>query len=145
MDSFGYSAGIRSPQRETDFSSSESIYTADVIITDWSSVAQEYSYTTKKPSLFINTPMKIVNRNYNLIPTAPLDISLRDEIGISVDVADLANIGEICENLMREKESWRERITKIVEHYIYNIGDGAKNGADYIIGRIEHIRRSGAA
>ena len=130
----------RDIELETDFSSSESIYTADVIVTDWSSVAQEYSYTTKKPSVFINTPMKIINPNYKWIPTAPLDVSLRDEIGVSVDVAELGSIGEICEKLISEKDDWRERIAKTVDHYIYNIGNGAQNGADYIIGRIKYQR-----
>ena len=130
---------------ETDFSSSESVYTADVIVTDWSSVAQEYSYTTKRPSIFVNTPMKIINPNYERIPAVPLDIALRDEIGISVDVSELGNIGDLCEKLIREKDDWRERITGIVERYIYNIGDGAGNGAEYIIGRIGHIRGKGAA
>ena len=129
---------------ETDFSSNESVYTADVIVTDWSSVAQEYSYTTKKPSVFINTPMKVVNPNYERIPAVPLDISLRDVIGVSVDVDELGGIGEVCEKLILEKDEWRERITKTVESYIYNIGDGARNGAEYIIGRIKHIR-GGAA
>jgi YidC/Oxa1 family membrane protein insertase len=130
---------------ETDFSSSESIYTADVIVTDWSSVAQEYSYTTKKPSLFVNTPMKIVNPNYEYIKTVPLDIALRDEIGVSVDVEDLEKIGEICETLIAGKGDWKDRISGIVEHYIYNIGDGAKNGADYIIGRIDYKRKNRAS
>ena len=130
---------------ETDFSSSESIYTADVIVTDWSSVAQEFSYTTKRPSLFINTPMKIINQNYERIPAVPLDISLRDEIGVSVDVDELGSIGKVCEKLILEKDEWKDRITKTVEHYIYNIGDGARNGAEYIIGRIDHKRRNGAA
>ena len=130
---------------ETDFASNESVYTADVIVTDWSSVAQEYSYTTKKPSIFINTPMKIINPNYQMIPAVPLDIALRDEIGVSVDVPDLGGIGGVCEKLMLEKDEWRERIEGIVERYIYNIGDGAKNGAEYIIGRIEHKRGAGAA
>ena len=130
---------------ETDFSSSESVYTADVIITDWSSVAQEYSYTTKKPSLFVNTPMKIVNPNYQNIKAIPLDIALRDEIGISVDVDELKRIGDICNELITNKNEWKERITKIVEHYIYNIGDGAKNGADYIIGRIDFRRKQKAS
>lgn len=130
---------------ETDFSSSESVYTADVIITDWSSVAQEYSYTTKKPSLFVNTPMKIVNPNYQNIKAVPLDIALRDEIGISIDPENLGSIGEICSELIAKKDEWKDRITKIVEHYIYNIGDGAKNGADYIIGRINFSRRKKAS
>ncbi|MCL1896409.1 MAG: membrane protein insertase YidC [Clostridiales bacterium] len=130
---------------ETDFSSSESIYTADVIVTDWSSVAQEYSYTTKKPSLFVNTPMKIVNPNYDKIKAVPLDIALRGEIGVSVDVEELGGIGEIVGSLIEGKEGWRDRITKTVEHYIYNIGDGARDGAEYIIGRIEHKRKARAS
>ena len=130
---------------ETDFSSNESVYTADMIVTDWSSVAQEYSYTTKRPSIFINTPMKVINPNYERIPAVPLDIALRDEIGVSLDIAELGSIGQVCDKLIIEKDEWRERITKIVESYIYNIGNGAGNGADYIIGRIEYKRRSGAA
>jgi len=130
---------------ETDFSSSESIYTADVIVTDWSSIAQEYSYTTKKPSVFINTPMKVINPNYKKIPAVPLDISLRDEIGISVEIDELKSLGEICEKLISEKEEWRERISKVLEDNIYNIGDGARNGADYIIWRVENRRSGGAA
>ena len=122
---------------ETDFSSSESLYTADVVVTDWSTIAQEYSYTMKKPSLFINTPMKIMNPNYKKLPLVPLDISLRDEIGISVDIPDLDGVGDICEKLISEKDKWAGRITKIVEKNIYNLGNGAKNGAEYIISRIK--------
>ena len=71
---------------QTDFSSNETVYTADLVITDWSSIANEFSYATKKPSLFINTPMKIMNPEYTLIEAVPLEISLRDMIGKSVDV-----------------------------------------------------------
>jgi len=130
---------------ETDFASAESIYTADVIVTDWSTIAQEYSYATKRPSVFINTPMKIMNPNYELIPAVPLDISLRDEIGVSLDVAELGKAGEVCEKLIAEREGWKDRIAGVVERYIYNIGDGARNGAEYIIGRIRYHRGSGAA
>ena len=130
---------------ETDFSSSESIYTADVIVTDWSSVAQEYSYTTKKPSVFINTPMKIINPNYELIPAVPLDISLRDEIGISIDIESLSEIGETCKKLIEEKDAWHDKITSILEEYIYNIGNGAKNGGEYIIDSILRKREPNAA
>ncbi|MCL2110640.1 MAG: CDP-glycerol glycerophosphotransferase family protein, partial [Clostridiales bacterium] len=125
---------------ETDFSSSESIYTADIVVTDWSTVAQEYSYTTKRPSLFVNTPMKTVNPNYQNIKAVPLDISLRDEIGVSVDVEDLGGIGEVCEKLIEGKDAWREKIAKVVERYIYNVGDGARNGGEYIIDRINYKR-----
>jgi len=129
---------------ETDFSSSESIYTADVIVTDWSSIAQEYSYTTKKPSVFVNTPMKVANPNYEWIPAVPLDISLREEIGVSLEVSELDSIGQICEKMILEKDEWKDRITNVVEQHVYNIGDGARNGAVYIIGRIKYKRGDGA-
>ena len=125
---------------ETDFSYSVSVYTSDVIVTDWSSVAQEFSYTTKRPSVFVNTPMKILNHNYEKIRAVPLDISLRDEIGVSVDIEELGTIGGLCEKLIAGKDGWRDRIAGIVERNVYNIGAGARNGGDYIIKRIEHKR-----
>ena len=93
---------------ETDFSSNKTVYTADLVITDWSSIAQEFSYTTKKPSLFINTPMKIMNPEYEKIPLIPLDISLRDEIGVSVDVDKLDTLPELVEALFTKQEWYRE-------------------------------------
>jgi YidC/Oxa1 family membrane protein insertase len=89
--------------------------------------------------------MKVMNPNYERIPMAPLDISLREEIGVSVDVSDLSRLGDICEKLIFEKDTWAGRITKIVKRNIYNIGSGAKNGAEYIIRRIEYKRSAGAA
>ncbi len=46
---------------QLDFSSNKTVFDADVLITDWSGIAYEYAFTTLKPVLFINTPMKIMN------------------------------------------------------------------------------------
>ena len=46
---------------QTDFSSNETVFSADTLVTDWSNVGYEYALATKKPALFINTPRKIVN------------------------------------------------------------------------------------
>ena len=43
------------------------IFEADLMITDWSGIAYEYAYTTCKPVLFIDTPMKIMNPEYKKI------------------------------------------------------------------------------
>lgn len=127
---------------ETDFSSNASVYTSDLVVTDWSSIAQEFSYATKKPSLFINTPMKIMNPNYKKIDAVPLDISLRDEIGVSVDVDDFNKLPEIVEELLSNQEFYKEKITRVVEENIYNIGSAAKAGGEYIIGRLGGDERS---
>ncbi|MEG2843698.1 MAG: CDP-glycerol glycerophosphotransferase family protein, partial [Ruthenibacterium sp.] len=42
---------------ETDFSSNVTVYTADLVITDWSNIGYEFSFATCKPTLYINTPI----------------------------------------------------------------------------------------
>ena len=41
---------------QTSFASSETVYSADLVITDWSSIANEFSYATKKPSYLSTRP-----------------------------------------------------------------------------------------
>lgn len=127
---------------ETDFSSNASVYTSDLVVTDWSSIAQEFSYATKKPSLFINTPMKIMNPNYKKIDAVPLDISLRDEIGVSVDIEDFEKLPKIIDDLLNRPDFYREKITQVVEDNIYNIGRAAEASGQYIIGRLGGDERS---
>ncbi len=129
---------------QTDFSSNKTVYTADLVITDWSSIAQEFSYATKKPSLFINTPMKILNPEWEEIPIIPLDISLRDQIGLSVDLQDLDRIGDLVAGLLADKAGYEDRISRLVSRNIYDVGDGARAGGAYIIQTLEAKRQEKA-
>lgn len=122
---------------ETDFSSNTSVYTSDIVITDWSTIAQEFSYATKKPSLFINTPMKIMNPEYKKIPSVPLEISMRDELGVSLDLNRLGEIDVVIKDLILKMDYYQDKITKLLNHNIYDIGHGSESGAGYIIARIE--------
>ncbi|NLB90620.1 MAG: membrane protein insertase YidC [Clostridiales bacterium] len=122
---------------ETDFSSNQTVFEADLVITDWSSIAQEFSYATKKPSLFINTPMKVMNPNYQAIPLVPLDISLREEIGFSIDPEDLGSIHEKVETLRLSADAYREKITSLVTDNIYHIGASAKAATAYLLSSLE--------
>lgn len=40
---------------EMNFSANKSIYASDVLITDWSGVATEFCFATKRPAIFVNT------------------------------------------------------------------------------------------
>lgn len=60
---------------EADFSSNVTIFTADLLITDWSGIAYEFAFSTLKPALFINTPMKVLNYDYMKYKNQPLDIT----------------------------------------------------------------------
>ena len=121
---------------ETDFTSNESLYEADVLISDWSAIAYEYSYTTGKPTLFINTKMKVLNPNWERIGITPLRISLRDAIGRSLDKDELEKAEEVIAEMESHPEEWREKIFKVREKNIFNLGTAGKTAAEYIISRL---------
>ncbi|MDR2108322.1 MAG: membrane protein insertase YidC [Coriobacteriales bacterium] len=118
---------------ETDFSSNLTVYTADVVVTDWSTIAQEFSFSTRKPSISVNTPMKVINPNWELLELEPLEISLRRRIGVALDTDDLEKIGDVARELVAEREQWRQRIGEVLEETVFNIGHSEEAMGDYVI------------
>lgn len=128
---------------ELDISGNDSIFSSDILITDWSGIAFEFSYCTLKPCIFINTPMKVLNPNYKKYGLDVLDISLRDIIGISINVEDITDIYKSVEHLLTEKDSFRDQIQKIVHQYIYHPGKNGEAGGKYIMEQIKQKTRYG--
>jgi YidC/Oxa1 family membrane protein insertase len=126
---------------QTDFSSNSTVYEADVVITDWSSIAFEYSFSTLKPSLFINTPMKIMNVDYEELGITPIDIEIRNKVGKSVDMDKLGSLVEIVDELLNSNEFSSDSLGKIRDKYIYNIGSSGEVGAQYIMERLEYYKK----
>lgn len=122
---------------QTDFSSNSTVFEADLVITDWSSIAYDYAYTTRRPVLFINTPMKIMNPEYQKIDTVPINILVREEIGCSLNLDELDKISECARMLLENSMQYYEKIEKFVEKYVYNLGMSAEVGAKYIILQIQ--------
>ena len=118
---------------ETDFSSNNSIYESDILITDWSGIAYEYSYTTEKPTLFINTKMKMLNPNWENIGITPLEISLRNLIGCSLNKNEINRADTVIAEMSSNPEKWKEKIHKVREENVYNIGKCGKHAAEYIL------------
>lgn len=121
---------------QMDFSSNQTVFNADILITDWSGIAYEYSFTTLKPTLFINTPMKIMNPDYQEIAIVPFDIEARDQVGISVDTDKLGTLPEVVNRLLTEEIYSKESMKAVRENYLYNVGKSADVGANYIIKRL---------
>lgn len=121
---------------ETDFSSNVTVYTADLVITDWSNIAYEFSFTTTKPSLFINTKMKVVNRSYKKIDIVPYDIIARDIIGRSLEKDEVSRAGEVARELIENQSEWCEQIERERGEYFFNLGNSGEVAADYIISRL---------
>jgi len=121
---------------QTDFSSNSTVYNSDLVITDWSSIAQEFSFTTKKPSLFINTPMKVMNPEWRKIDIEPMDLWLRDKIGVSLDVEKLGETSSVVQDLFNRADEYKGVIEGIMTERLYNLGSADEVGGSYIIERV---------
>ncbi|MDR1760061.1 MAG: membrane protein insertase YidC [Fibrobacter sp.] len=121
---------------QTDFSSNSTVYSSDLVITDWSAISYEFSFSTKKPTLFINTPMKVMNLEWNKIDIEHIDIWIRDKIGESIDVDKLGGIREIVTNLLESRDTYKESIERVMREKLYAPECSARIGGEYIISRI---------
>lgn len=129
-------------QFETDFSSNSSIWTADAMITDWSGIACEYSYTTLRPTLFVNTKMKAPNANWQKVDIVPLEIRLRDQIGVSIEKDEVsARAAEIIDDMINDPKRWRDQIRAIREQNIFNLGSCGVKASDYIIASLSEKKK----
>ena len=117
---------------QTDFSSNNSILDADLLITDWSGIGYEYAFTTKKPVLFINTPMKIMNPHYKDIKIEPYTIWSREVIGKLIAPDNLKDVNKVVKSLIGNKE-YTKKITDLLNDSVYNIGCSGEAGAKCII------------
>ncbi len=127
---------------QMDFSSNDTVFNADILMTDWSGIAYEYSFTTLKPSLFINTPMKIMNPDYEEIGVVPFDIEIRNKMGLSVELNELEKLNTVIERLLSENIYSKDEMRKMREKYLYNVSQSAKVGADYMIGRLIEMSKN---
>lgn len=127
---------------ETDFSSSSSIWTSDLLITDWSGIAYEYSYTTLRPTLFINTKVKAPNPNWEKIGITPLEISLRDQIGCSLNKDEMGRAATAAADMLDNPEKWKKQIEAVRNANIFNLGHCGEKAADYIISRLAAKRQA---
>lgn len=135
-------AGQKDFEIQTDFSSNATVFNADILITDWSGIAYEYSLTTLKPTLFIDTPMKVMNPDYGEIDVEPFDIVIRNQIGVSMNPQDVADLNQSIETLLTDNSFKKDSMKLIREKYLYNVGSSAEVGAKYIIRKLIEISRS---
>ena len=122
---------------QTDFSSNSTVFNASLMITDWSGIAYEYAFTTKRPVLFINTPMKIMNEDYKKIKVEPFNIWTRSEIGQEIEIKNISKIDKVVDDMLKSSKKYSKKIDTILNDSVYNLGNSSKVGAEYIIETIQ--------
>ena len=122
---------------ELDFTSNSSIFDSDVVITDWSGTAYEFSFVTGKPAVFVDTLMKVNNPEYEKLGIEPLEISLRDQVGIRLDPKHLEGTYEKLQFLFEQQEEYQKQNLELRDRYIANFGHSGEVAGKYIISSLK--------
>ena len=127
---------------ELDFTANKSVYSSDILITDWSGVALEYCFATKRPAIFVNTKIKCMNPNWEKIDCIPVEISLRDIVGVSIDKERLGECPAIVKELFDRADEYEVKISEVLKEHIFNQGHAGEVGADYLLDTLVKKRKN---
>ena len=97
----------------------------------------EFALSTLKPTLYVNTKLKAINKDYNKIKTKPIDIEIRNKIGKEIEKEETRNINKIVNELILNQEKYKAQNLKMRSKYLFNVGNSSKVGAKYIIKKLE--------
>lgn len=133
-------AGTPQVEIQTNFASNSTVFQADLLITDWSGIAYEYAYTTCRPVLFVNTPMKVMNPEYERIGVVPINISIRKEIGREIKPEDAGQANIVVEEMIARRGEYQGRIRNLACQNVYNLGQSAQCSGKFILSELNKKR-----
>lgn len=117
---------------ETSTARIDSLVKSDILITDWSGISVDYAFGTERPVIFIGTPPKIRNSRYLDLGIEPLELSLRNKIGLTVPLEEIERIPTVIQGLLEEQTNWKAPLARLREEYVFNFGESSEIGANYI-------------
>tara|TARA_Y100000768_G_C23962373_1_gene676049 strand:- start:897 stop:2003 length:1107 start_codon:yes stop_codon:yes gene_type:complete len=106
---------------EPNILSNDNLFKCDALITDWSGIALEYAFVVKKPILFVDTPQKILNDDYEQLNTIAFEKKIREKIGVIWDCK--TPITDLISNFNKQNNA---------SDYVFNIGKSDEIAANYI-------------
>ena len=85
--------------------------------------------------------MKVMNPEWHKIEVAPIDFALREQVGVSLDVENLINAGEVVDTLIRDTPLYYEKIGQLKEKTFYHPGHSGEVSGQYILDRLQEKQK----
>jgi YidC/Oxa1 family membrane protein insertase len=117
---------------EQDMSATESWLRSDLMISDWSGAATEYAFATGKPVVYIETPPKIMNAEWERIGLPSFEDRIRGELGAVVSPTELERLPEVIGDLLAGGAATRDRISAARERSTFNLGASSTAAARFL-------------
>lgn len=112
------------------------LQSTNILITDRSGIAFEFSFGIGKPVLFIDTSLKINNPDYKELEIEPIENSIRSEIGVSVSPDDLEQLKDKLAELQTMAVGFDQKMRNLSTEIFFNNESSYKTGLDYITNKL---------
>jgi hypothetical protein len=114
---------------ELNINTQDSFHRSGLMISDWSGAAYEYALGTLRPVLFVDTPQKIFNPEWEQVGLPSFERAMREEVGAVIATADVASAGAVAGRAATNDLINRAELARLVESTVYNSGQSAAAGA----------------
>lgn len=103
---------------------SRALWSADMMISDYSGFAMEFAFMRQRPVVFVDVPTKVLNSDWQAIGLPAIELSMRDRLGVVVEPS-VASIAHALEDVGSDSENWSHRILGERAHVWANFGEFA--------------------
>jgi len=110
-----------------------SILRSDLLISDWSAMAQEYALGLEKPIVFIDVSRRVRNPDWQKLGIEPIESAIREHIGTIVSPAHIHDLPVAIRQLLEHSHDFTERMKKMREQQVFRLGHSIPDGAREII------------
>ena len=110
----------------------QSLFDADVMITDWSGAGMDFALGLEKPVLYIDVPPKSRNDTWQELDIEPFESYVRDKVGALLPSDKLQDAPRHIEELLRDPGQFVDRIEQLRGQWVFNLDDSAAVGAEHI-------------
>ena len=104
----------------------------DVLISDLSGIAIEFSLGFLKNVIYVDLPFRIRNNEYQDIGIEPIELQLRAKTGVVLSPDKLDSTAKVIRSIVSNQAKTRELCELARRETFFNLGESARFGADYI-------------
>lgn len=120
---------ILDPQINT----TQSLLNADIMVSEWSGAPLDYAFSRLRPVIFMDTPPKIHNPEYDRLGLPCLEEDIREKIGRVVPPDQFQKVPDVIRELTADAANWTERIRLVRDKSVYHVCESGEAGARAIL------------
>ncbi len=117
---------------DDSFSSTDAFTDSDIVLTDWSGAAYEFSLGLLRPAIFIDTPPKTNNDTFSRLNLSCFEDSIRDTLGALIGLDQLDGVPEVVMHLLESDIELEGHLRTLRDDTVYNPGTAVATAARQI-------------